>query len=182
MRDALRPLGALGRRTLLEIGAGRGANVPYFSEFGFRPERMVLNELCPEKAADARRKFPCVRVLVGDAASLDGECYDVVVAATVFTSIRENGHRRRVAEAMWRLTKPGGGVLLYDFTWNNPWNPNVRKLTVAEIRRLFPAARPAVTRVTLAPPLARHVPLWLYRILRLCPWLRTSVVCWLRKE
>jgi hypothetical protein len=35
---------------------------------------------------------------------------------------------------MWRLTAPGGGVLLYDFTWNNPWNRAVRKLMLRDVR------------------------------------------------
>ena len=52
---------------------------------------------------------------------------------------------------------PGGGVLWYDFTVDNPRNPDVRGVPVARIRELFPEARVQHQRVTLAPPLARAV-------------------------
>src|SRR5262245_33515438 len=178
----LRAMEPLNSRTILEIGAGCGANVPYFLGWGFRANAITLNELSSDLAARARVLFPAVRMVEGDAAELELEPHDVVVASTVFTSVLEDEHRARIARTVWRLTKPGGGVLLYDFTWNNPANPNVRKLTVANIRDLFPEARSHVRRVTLAPPIARHVGIRIGRLLHSFPWLRTHVVCWLPKE
>jgi SAM-dependent methyltransferase len=179
--DCLRPLHPLAGRTLLEIGAAEGANVPYFLAMGFHPKHLVLNDLVADKITRARERFPDVRAVAGDAATLSAdEPFDVVVASTVFTSVPV-AHRPHVAATMWRLVKPGGGVLLYDFTWNNPRNPHVRKLTRREIRALFPEAVIRWQRVTLAPPLSRHVPLGVYRVLARVPWLRTHVVCWLAK-
>lgn len=182
MRAMLHALEPLSERTLLEIGAAYGANVPYFLEWGFRRDALTLNEIRPQVAAQARGYFPGVRVVAGDAAELALEPHDVVVASTVFTSILNDTHRESVATTMWRLTKRGGGVLLYDFTWNNPNNPRVRKITPSEIRRLFPLARLHIQRVTLAPPLLRRVPLWLYHRLARIRALRTHVVCWLEKH
>lgn len=181
-RAYLRPLRPLDGRTLLEVGACSGANVPYFVDYGFRPEHITLNELRADRAAQARALFPDVRVITSDAAALTGEPYDVVVAATLFTSILDDGHRQRIADTMWHLTAVGGGVLLYDFTWDNPLNPHVRKLTVPQIRALFPKADLHVQRVTLAPPIARHTPSWLAVGLHCVPWLRTHVVAWLGKH
>jgi phospholipid N-methyltransferase len=181
-RAYIRPLKPLQERTLLEVGAGSGANVPHFLDFGFRPDGITLNELRPDRAAEARRAFPEVRMVECDAALMDGGPYDVVVASTLFTSILASAHRQRIAETLWRLTAPGGGVLLYDFAWNSPTNPNVRKLTAAEIRTLFPAAAAhAIRRVTLAPPLARRLPGACRRLLYCVPALRTHVVAWLEK-
>jgi SAM-dependent methyltransferase len=184
MASLLEPLRPLSERTLLEIGAAMGSNVPYLMDLGFRPERILINDVVPEKIEQARSWLPAgVRAVPGDAAALpETETFDVVFAATVFTSIGTYVQRQQVAEKMWRLTAPGGGVLLYDFTWNNPWNRGVRKLTLRDVRRLFPDATVMRhLRVTLAPPLARHVSLPLYRLLsRLAP-LRTHVVCWLGK-
>src|SRR5262249_40610260 len=84
--------------------------------------------------------------------------FDVVMASTLFTSMLDSTHRQRVADVAWRLVKPGGAALLYDFSGNQPWNRRVRKLPLREVRALFPRASRRVQRITLAPPIARHVP------------------------
>src|SRR5262245_60090963 len=104
----LQVMAPLSERSLLEIGAGCGANVPYFLDWGVRSARITLNELDADLAARARVLFPDVRVLTGDAASLDVAPHDIVVASTVFTSVLADEHRQRIAQAMWRLTNPGG--------------------------------------------------------------------------
>lgn len=79
---------------------------------------------------------------------------------------------------------PGGGVLWYDFTFNNPKNPDVRGVPVSRIKALFPTARIRLAKVTLAPPIARRVvPLstHLYGLLNSLPFLRTHVLCYLEK-
>jgi len=53
--------------------------------------------------------------------------------------------------------RPGGGVLWYDFTVNNPRNPDVRGVPIRRVRALFPQGRMQAQRVTLAPPIARAV-------------------------
>jgi Methyltransferase domain len=177
----LRDLEPLETRTLLEVGAASGSNVPYHQALGFRSENIVLNDVRPEPIAEAVRWAPLgVRAIPGDAAVLDLAPFDVVYAATVFTSILSDEHRRAVAAGLWRLTKAGGGVLLYDFAWNNPRNPDVRKLTLLEIRALFPAGEIRSARLTLAPPIARHIPARLYPLVNR-PWLRTHLMCWLPK-
>jgi hypothetical protein len=47
--------------------------------------------------------------------------------------------------------------LWYDFAVNNPKNPNVRKVSRREIRRLFPTLNGEIKSVSLAAPLARLV-------------------------
>jgi hypothetical protein len=57
------------------------------------------------------------------------------------------------------LVKPGGGIFCYDFAFNNPSNPDVLKVTRAEVKALFPEARADIERLTLAPPIARQLAL-----------------------
>jgi SAM-dependent methyltransferase len=180
-RQFLRPLEPLSERTLLEVGANQGANVPYFLDWGFRPDRIILNDIRPVLQEARSLLPPEIRLTIGDGATLELDPVDVVYVGVVFSSILSVSERRRVAAGIWRLVKPGGGVLWYDFTWNNPWNRDVRGVPMQEVARLFPAARMTSRRVTLAPPLSRRTPLWLYRVLRLCPLLRTHRVCWLQK-
>ena len=85
---------------------------------------------------------------------------------------------------MWRWTKPGGAVLWYDFTVNNPRNPDVRGVPLARVRELFPHGRITTRRVTLAPPISRlvcRVHPAAYGLFNALPWLRTHVLCWIAK-
>ena len=92
--------------------------------------------------------------------------------------------QQQLAAAVWRAVKPGGGVLWYDFTVDNPRNPDVRGVPVARIRQLFPQGQVRAQRLTLAPPLGRavarvHPGLW--SLLNTLPWLRTHVLAWVQK-
>jgi hypothetical protein len=69
------------------------------------------------------------------------------------------GARPRFSAAAGRgpvaMAAPRRRVLWYDFTYNNPRNPDVRGVPLARVRQLFPQSRVTARRVTLAPPLAR---------------------------
>ena len=85
---------------------------------------------------------------------------------------------------MWRWVKPGGGVLWYDFTVDNPRNPDVRGVPLARVRALFPEGRVQARRITLAPPIARAVTRVhpsLYTLFNTLPPLRTHVLAWIEK-
>jgi SAM-dependent methyltransferase len=156
MRTYLRDLEPVSTLSFLEVGAGTGYNVPYWRQFGFVD--ITINDIRPEALADASQWG--VRLLVGNAALLTIPPVDVVYAGTVFSSILGNTDRHDVAGGLWRLAKRA--ILIYDFTWNNPANPDVRKVTTAEIRSLFPLASIESRRLTLAPPIARRIPAWIY--------------------
>jgi hypothetical protein len=102
----------------------------------------------------------------------------------VFSSLLDDGFQQQLATAMWRWVAPGGGVLWYDFTVNNPRNPDVRGVPLARLRQLFPQARISHRRVTLAPPLARplcRLHPGLYPLANALPLLRTHVLAWLAR-
>ncbi len=130
-----------------------------------------------------------MRISIGDAAAIESPVslasQDVVYQSTVFTSLLNDAFQQRLADRMWAWVRPGGGVLWYDFTVNNPRNPDVRGVPVARVRELFPCG--PITRAPLdvgttdcshghstAPrrciPSSTHV-----------PWLRTHVLAWIEK-
>ena len=177
----------LAGRRLLEIGCGHGRNLHLLLGLGFRPQDLVGNDLLEERVAAARTALPAgVDLRAGDALGLDlpAAAFDVVFQSTVFTSILDADFRHRLARRMWDWVKPGGGVLWYDFAFDNPRNPDVRGVPLSEVRALFPAGHLTTWRLTLAPPLARRVcPLHpaLYTVFNALPFLRTHRLCWIRK-
>ena len=177
-------LGSPAELRLLEIGAGAGANLPFFLELGFKPQQVHANELLPDRVKELRKNQPSITIHPGDALhithDLDGS-FDVVFQSTVFTSILDAAFKRRVAQRMWALTRPGGIVLWYDFTFNNPRNPDVKGVKRREINALFPEARTIHFRkVTLAPPIGRRVQRF-YPLFNMFPFLRTHLIATLHK-
>lgn len=177
----------LGERRLLEVGCGSGGNLLDCLRQGFRPEHLSGIELLPERAAQARERLPfAVALQQGDALHIDvpPASQDVVLQATVFSSLLDDAYQQRLADAMWRWLKPGGGVLWYDFTIDNPRNADVRGVPLRRVRALFAQARIETRRLTLAPPVARAVTRLhpaLYTWFNALPLLRTHVLCWIAK-
>jgi SAM-dependent methyltransferase len=169
---------------VLEVGCGHGGNLQELLRLGFAPENLKGIELLPERFAAARAALPtAVHLYEGDALALDlsDESFDVVYVSTVFSSLLNDAFQAQLAAAMWRWAKPGGGVLWYDFTYNNPRNPDVRGVPIARVRELFPHGHLHANRITLAPPIARAVTQLhpaLYGVFNMLPLLRTHVLAW----
>ncbi|MCU0968065.1 MAG: class I SAM-dependent methyltransferase [Rubrivivax sp.] len=191
-RETRALLAAHARRPLaemdaLEVGCGHGDNLLELIARGATPARLQGAELLPDRAAVARARLPAaVRVHEGDACALPlaDRSLDLVLAATVFSSLLDADFRSRLAARIWGWLRPGGAVLWYDFAVDNPRNPDVRGMPEAEIRRLFPTATIDVRRVTLAPPLARAAAALhpaLLAPLGAVPLLRTHRLAWIAK-
>ena len=158
-----------------EVGCGAGGNLMDLLRIGLLPPHLTGIELLPERLAAARAALPeGVNLLAGDAstAPIAPASQDMVLQSTVFSSILDDGLQQRLAAAMWRWLKPGGAVVWYDFTVDNPRNPDVRGVPLRRVKSLFPEGRFTARRVTLAPPLARAWPAG-YALLNAVPWLRT---------
>jgi SAM-dependent methyltransferase len=157
------------------VGCGAGGNLFDLLRIGLLPAHLTGIELLPERLAAARAALPeGVRLLAGDAstANVAAASQDLVLQSTVFSSSLADALQQRVADAMWAWLKPGGAIVWYDFTVNNPRNPDVRGVPLSRVRALFPQGHFTARRVTLAPPLARALPA-AYPLLNLLPLLRT---------
>lgn len=168
----------LTARRVLEVGCGDGGNLLDLLRGGCAPERLTGVERLPERAALARSRLPAAcRVVCGDAQDLGPEAagQDLVLLFTVMSSVLDPAERTRLADRVWQLLAPGGAVLLYDFTLDNPRNPAVRGVRPAEWRRWWPhAERRIERRLTLAPPIARRLGRatpWAYGLLSAVPGL-----------
>jgi len=157
----------LSDRRILDVGCGHGGWLADFESWGARRENLAGMELEPARAEVARCRLGATHsdgsggadIRIGDASRLPwpDESFDIVVQATVLTSILDGAMRQSVSTEIARVLKPTGVFLWYDFFYDNPRNPNVRGIGASEIRELFPGFQIGLERVTLAPPLARLV-------------------------
>ncbi len=172
---------------LVEVGCGAGGNLLELLRLGFRPEHLQGVELLPQRLAQARALLPAALALHGGDAcelALPEGSQDLVFVSTVFSSLLDDAFQQRLADAMWRWLRPGGAVLWYDFTVDNPANRDVRGVPLARVRELFPSGRIDARRVTLAPPIARRVVRLhpsAYTVFNLIPLLRTHLLAWIEK-
>jgi SAM-dependent methyltransferase len=170
-----------------EVGCGAGDNLLDLLRLGFAPEHLTGIELLAERHTQACHRLPAATTLhLGDATDVPiaSESQHIVLQSTVFSSLLDDAFQQRLADAMWRWVKPGGGVLWYDFTVDNPRNADVRGVRLKRLRRLFPEATLRHERITLAPPLARAVTRLhpaLYTAFNLVPLLRTHLLAWAQK-
>ena len=177
----------LSDKRLLEVGCGGGANLLELLRLGFAPQHLSGAELLPERFTQARHVLPAAVALhAGDALQLElpAASQDAVFVSTVFSSLLADAFQQRLADAMWRWVKPGGGVLWYDFTVDNPRNADVRGVPLARVREHFPHGQVQARRITLAPPIARAVTRVhpaLYTLFNSVPLLRTHVLAWIAK-
>jgi len=152
---ALRTIGPLAGKRVLEVGCGSGN----WLEMLKGATSLSGIDLDPGRASRAAARFPEADIRAGDASRLPwaSGSFDLVLQSTVFSSILDVEMRRAVASEMLRVLAPGGAVLWYDFFVDNPSNPHVRGVRRREIEALFPGCRVTLRRTTLAPPLARRI-------------------------
>ena len=164
------------------MGCGTGGNLHDLVRLGAAPQRLQGLELLTERAAQARATLPATLAIhAGDAASatIAPGSQQAVLAFTLFSSLLDAPFRIALAQQMWQWVVPGGGVLVYDFVVNNPRNPDVQGVPLAEVQRLFPQARLHSRRLTLAPPVARRLPGGMIApCAALLPFLRTHRLTW----
>jgi SAM-dependent methyltransferase len=148
----------LAGRRILEVGCGTGKWLRDLIAWGADPEHLFGVELLQASAARARRLCPqAVTIECGNAAELrfHSSSFDIVLQATVFTSVLDEDMKQAMAAEMVRVLRPGGVIVWYDFFMRNSCNSYVRPVTRADIQRLFPGCSIDLRRISLAAPVTR---------------------------
>ncbi len=153
----LRPFGA---RRILDLGCANGKWLALCCErWGAREDNCYGIDLRSDLIAQWRQENPDSRITLESCpaheTSFKEASFDVVHHSMMLSSIPNQPLRQRVASDMWRLVRPGGFIVSYDF-WINPINPNTVGITRRELARLFPAGQRVFGRtITLAPPICK---------------------------
>jgi len=168
----------LGSREVLEVGCGTGHVLAGLLELGAESDRLHGIDLLPGRVEEARRSYPQLDVVQGNAEQLPfaDESFDLVMLSVVFSSILDPRMQRNVADECIRVLRRGGAVLWYDFRYDNPSNPHVRGVRRRDLERLFPGFRFSLRTLTVVPQIARRLgPLTstIYPLLAALPPLRT---------
>ena len=171
---------------VLDVGCGSGKFLRQLIDWGARPANLTGTELLPDRLEAARAVTAGqVQWHLGELETVAGGGFDLITAHTVFSSVPDDATRAALAAAMWHKLRPGGWCLVFDFRYNNPRNPHVRKVTRAELARLFPGREACYRSLLLAPPLARLMsrlpPLVSDILVALAPPLRSHFVFMARK-
>lgn len=172
--------------SIFEAGSGGGYNLRQFVQWGAHPGNLAGIDIDVDRVAYCMEHSPAIRVHIGSAESIPEEdgAFDISVAFTLFSSIHDEEVSAAIGEELYRVTRPGGLILIYDMRRNNPRNNTVHAVARDDIHRWFPKCRVRGRHLTLAPPLARVVAKrapFLYGPLALVPLLRTHSLYVLRR-
>lgn len=176
----------LSATRVLDVGCGNGGFLRQLVDWGATPAHLAGTELQPDRLDQARsRSAPGVRWHLGGLDAFADDSMDLVSANTVFSSILDEDLRRALAADMWRVLRPGGWTMIFDFRYDNPRNPQVRKVGAVELLRFWPAVQRHYRSLVLAPPLGRalaSLPWMLPELLAACvPLLRSHFIYMARK-
>lgn len=149
-----------GRNSLcLEIGYGKLGWLGDLITWGVKEESLFGIELDQDRGSVAMENLPAANLMIGDATSTpweDGK-FDLVILSTVLSSISSDSVWDALSAEVERVLSPSGAVLIYDVAVRNPRNKNLRPVTSATLKSLFPGYRTTSRSLTLAPPVARFV-------------------------
>ena len=155
-------LAPLGERRLLDAGCANGKWLEICCHrWGARQIHCFGNDKREDRWRDWRQTYPRTEItfVPKPTHELDfaPKSFDVVHQSMMLSSIVDPETRTRTAEVLWRLLRPDGILISYDF-WLNPLNSNTVGIYWAELQRLFPHGRKVYERsLTLAPALGRKL-------------------------
>ena len=173
----------LSNKKILDIGCGMGMQLQRFKAYGAKPANLSGIDLMSERIEAARGLNPATDWRVGSAHQLPypDASFDLVTLFVVFSSILNPDLRKTIADEVWRVRKPGGLILCYDFAYSNPRNLAVKGISRQHILQLFNRQGASYTfrRATLAPPISRVIApraYWLANTLEQLQFLNTHLL------
>jgi SAM-dependent methyltransferase len=112
---------------ICDVGCGGGADLAYWAELGVPTGQLAGTELLEDRVELARSTVPGADIhhVIGFRLPFDDQSFDLTTASLVLSMVRDDPLRRLLFEEMWRVTAPGGLVVIYDMAFSKPWNRGV---------------------------------------------------------
>lgn len=166
---------------VLDIGCGNGSSLWLLLRMGFRPQNLHGVDIQQELIDEALANNPLMQFTRVDATRLPFEdgAFDLVMESMMFIHATNAELAENVASEMLRVTKPGGTLLISDWRYAKPRNPNYEAMTRKRIKNLFHTG--TLTRIqrryrgALLPPvgrvLSKHFPSAYFAVQKLFPLL-----------
>ncbi len=173
----------LSEKRILDVGCGSGSHLRRFLDYGALPSNLSGIDLIVPRIEQARSLHSGIDWRIGSAHSLPyaDATFDLVMNFVVFSSILDESLCQRIVDEMWRVRRPGGLILVYDFIYSNPRNAAVLGVSQRKIKQLFyrSGVQFDFRHITLAPPVSRIIAprvYWLANILEQCKILNTHII------
>jgi SAM-dependent methyltransferase len=154
------------RARVLDIGCGSGASLLSFLRLGFRSRNLAGIDVNPDRIAIGIKEFPNIDFRCESATQLShqSDTFDLVCESTMFVQITDEKMAGDIAKEMVRVTRPGGFLLLTDWRYGKPRNPEYRALSKRRMATLFDIGVGTevvcTERGALVPPLGRALSRW----------------------
>jgi SAM-dependent methyltransferase len=125
----------VGEFRVLDLGCGNGRSTRMYLDLGLHPDQLSGVDVRPGAVDLARRLNSAIQFDVYDGEDIpypDGT-FNWIHVSTVFSSIKEPGHRRQVVEQIRRKARSGGHVFYFDLVRANDFAGH----DIIEPERLF---------------------------------------------
>jgi SAM-dependent methyltransferase len=136
---------------IFEAGAGLGYNLRQFTQWGAHPGDIAAIEIDRERVDYTRAHTPGTRIHLGSAEQIpegDRE-FDICVAFRLFSSLHNEDMSEGIASEMFRITKPGGLIVVYDIRRKSIRTRDIQAVEADDVRRWFPKCRARTQHLSL---------------------------------
>jgi SAM-dependent methyltransferase len=148
---------------VLDVGCGSGAGLMSFIRWGFSPANLSGIDVNADRVAHAREAVPGADIRAGDASRMEftDASFDLVFESTMFLQMTDETLAASIAREMIRVTRPGGFIVLADWRYGKPRNPDFIAVSPARISKLFATGSSTTVvrteRGALVPPVGRFL-------------------------
>jgi ubiquinone/menaquinone biosynthesis C-methylase UbiE len=156
----------LSQLNVLDAGCGTGDLLLALLHWGANGERTVGVDLRADAVETAKVRLPNVAVHCADLREMpvDSSSINLIFLNTVLSSVQDKSIRSEILEELRRVACPGATVIVYDVIRRNPSNKDLYPISKTELQNLAGAHKDFSSKIiSLAPPIARHIPRSLFR-------------------
>lgn len=132
-------LAPLDDKMLLDVGTAGGYFLRGLLKYGVAPANLFGVDIWESRLIDGHGRLPCLNLVCADGRALPfaSETFDIVVQATMLSSVVHRGMRRQIGSEIIRVLKNSGIAFSFDFRFKRPGDRDVCAMTLCELEHAF---------------------------------------------